>query len=194
MPQVDQPQDDQNANDSDNDGLTGVETDDQEPQDLDDSSQSDDTDPVPVQTVDNNDEDMTIHEGENEDEEKSEDEDHDSVMDRMFNVHSKHVTNVPEPRCSARETRPVKRLEPKMTGKSYLQATKDGMKPKPQVPQKTIKFADHDIEQCHNLVTQVHPNPEEDVDYATDHALLIACMMTKLNQHITMKGAAMCQA
>ena len=66
-----------------------------------------------------------------------------------------------------------------MKGQNYLQAA-----------QKKAKFKD-DVslhEQCHNLNTQVHPNPNEDVEYATDHALLIARFMNELNTKVGIHG------
>ena len=71
-----------------------------------------------------------------------------------------------EPRRLTRRTSPVMRLEPNMTGKSYLQESMQA---------KGSNGSDiREIEYCHNLIAQVHPNPNEDVEYKITHAMLIA--------------------
>ena len=74
-----------------------------------------------------------------------------------------------EPRRSTRSRQNVERLEPKLTGKSYHQSGKTGNR---------VQFKDEieqNLEYCHNLKAQVHPNPEEDVEYAsTTSAMMIA--------------------
>ena len=62
-----------------------------------------------------------------------------------------------EPRRSTRRSSPVTRLEPSMMGKSYLQESTQA---------KGSNSSDiHEIEYCQNLVAQVRPNPNEDVEY-----------------------------
>ena len=43
------------------------------------------------------------------------------------------------------------------------------------------------------MITQVHPNPVDDVKYATLHAMLIACVMDDLSSKITRQGASFAQ-
>jgi hypothetical protein len=65
-----------------------------------------------------------------------------------------------ELRRSARESRPVWRLEPKMSGKSYLQKEKKTTK--------KVVFAEDELKQleyCHNLVSQVKPSEEQTIEY-----------------------------
>ena len=45
------------------------------------------------------------------------------------------------------------------------------------------------MEVSHNLIATAHPNPKEDTEYASDHAMLIRCMITELNMKINMFGA-----
>ena len=55
-----------------------------------------------------------------------------------------------------------------------------------------VTFDDHrtpEIEYCHNLIAQVHPNPDEDVEYETSHAILIARYMDEINGQVTSQGA-----
>ena len=49
------------------------------------------------------------------------------------------------------------------------------------------------LEYCHNLIAQVHPNPVYDVEYATLHAMLIACIVNELSSKITRQGASFAQ-
>ena len=72
----------------------------------------------------------------------------------------------PNVRRSTRATRPVEQLDPTMKGKSYLQEER--------TTQETYKDDVMQLEYCHNLITQVHPNPIDDVKYAMLHAMLIA--------------------
>lgn len=50
-----------------------------------------------------------------------------------------------------------------------------------------------DLECCHNLISQAHPNPEEDVEHATSHAMLIARVMKDINSKVTMQRASFAQ-
>ena len=49
------------------------------------------------------------------------------------------------------------------------------------------------LEYCHNLITQVHPNPQEDVEYGMMHAMLIARVMDKINSKVLIQGASFVQ-
>ena len=77
-----------------------------------------------------------------------------------------------------------------MKGQSYLQGNmKKNMK-------KKVTFADEvmsELEYCHNLISQVHPNPEDDVKYVTLHAMLIARVMDDINSKVTIQGASFMQ-
>jgi len=56
-----------------------------------------------------------------------------------------------------------------------------------------IKFNDDEwykMEQCHNLVTQVRPNPNEDRCYTPQKAMVIARVMTEINARSTVQGAS----
>ena len=91
-----------------------------------------------------------------------------------------------EPRRSTRETNPVMRLEPSMTGKSYLQ-------------EKSTQATGSDgsdiceIEYCHNLIAQVHPNQIKDVEYKIMHAMLITRCIDDINNRVTPCGASFVQ-
>ena len=84
------------------------------------------------------------------------------------------------------EVKPVSRLEPTMKGQSYLQTKRV----------KKVTFEDEvmsNLEYCHNLIVQVHPNPKEDIEYATSHAMLMARTMADINAKIMIKGASFAQ-
>ena len=86
-----------------------------------------------------------------------------------------------------RNVRPMSRLEPSMKGQSYVQDSKTMAK---------VTFKDEGtgkLEYCHNLITQVHPNPNEDVEYATSHAMLIARVMDDINSKVSVQGASFAQ-
>ena len=72
-----------------------------------------------------------------------------------------------------------------MKGKSYLQEER--------TTQETYKDDVMQLEYCHNLIAQVHPNPIDDVKYATSHAMLIARVMNELSSKITRQGASFAQ-
>ena len=83
------------------------------------------------------------------------------------------------------EPSPVTRQEPSMTGKSYLQESTQA---------KGSNGSDIcEIEYCHNLVSQVHPNPNEDVEYKNTHAMLIARCMDDINNRVMTCGASFVQ-
>ena len=90
-----------------------------------------------------------------------------------------------KPRRSTRRTSPVTRLEPIMMGKSYLQESREA---------KESNGSDiREIEYCHNLIAQVHPNPNEDVEYKITHAMLIARCMDDINNKVMTRGASFAQ-
>jgi hypothetical protein len=51
----------------------------------------------------------------------------------------------------------------------------------------------HKLEQCHDLVAQAHPNPEQDRAYTLDKAKVIARVMNDINSQTTIKGASFAQ-
>jgi hypothetical protein len=71
-------------------------------------------------------------------------------------------------RRSTRESRPIERLEPKMSGKSYMQE------------QKKVTFesdADLELEYHHNLITQNEPDEGQSKEYSPSDAMLMARLM-----------------
>jgi hypothetical protein len=85
-----------------------------------------------------------------------------------------------ELRSSARESRPVSRLEPNMSGKSYLQNDKK--------TKKEVVFAEDkskQLECCHNLVSQVKPREDQTIEYGSCQAMLIARFIARFIQDIT---------
>jgi hypothetical protein len=72
-------------------------------------------------------------------------------------------------RRSARESRPVSRLKPNMSGKLYIQ--------KDNKTKRKVVFAEDELKQleyCHNLVSQVKPEKEQITEYGSSQAMLIA--------------------
>ena len=58
---------------------------------------------------------------------------------------------------------------------------------------KRVKFEDDDqyiLEMCHNLIAQVSPNPDEDVEYNPQLAMIIARVMSDINGKATTQGAS----
>ena len=82
-------------------------------------------------------------------------------------------------RRSGREVKPVDRY-------GFNQVEKTG---------KAVRFNDgiRELEYCHNLIAQVHPNPDMDMEYDTYEATVIARTMNDLNQKVTMQGACFVQ-
>ena len=72
-----------------------------------------------------------------------------------------------------------------MKGKSYLQEER--------TTQEIYEVDVMQLEYCHNLIEQVHPNPVDDVEYTMSHAILIACIMNELSSKITRQGASIAQ-
>jgi hypothetical protein len=51
----------------------------------------------------------------------------------------------------------------------------------------------HTLEQCHNLLAQVHPNPGWDRSYTPEKAMVIARVMSDINSKTTIEGASFAQ-
>jgi hypothetical protein len=83
-----------------------------------------------------------------------------------------------------RETRPIERLEPNMSGKPYTQEKK-----------KVIFESDVDVqlEYCQSLVTQTKPNESQTKEYSPSDAMLIARLIYDLNTRIVREGASFSQ-
>ena len=65
-----------------------------------------------------------------------------------------------------------------------------------QVPDKHVSFADDEwykLEQCHNLVAEAHPNPNQDRSYTPNKAMLIARVINDINSRATIHGATFAQ-
>jgi hypothetical protein len=80
-----------------------------------------------------------------------------------------------------RETRPIERLEPKMSGKSYMQE------------QKKVNFesdADLELELHHNLITQNEPDEGQSKEYSPSDAILMARLIYDLNTRVVREGAS----
>ena len=94
-------------------------------------------------------------------------------------------------RRSTRQSRPVQRLNLTTKGISHAQVATT----KPEVTKRVLFEEDvmGRLEECHNLIAQVHPNPDEDTEYATSKAMLIARTMSDLNTKVTIKGASFAQ-
>jgi hypothetical protein len=59
-----------------------------------------------------------------------------------------------------------------------------------------VTFQDEEwqrLEQCHNLIAQVHPNPDEDMTYAPEMAMVFPRIMSDINSQTTIKGASFAQ-
>jgi hypothetical protein len=174
------------------DWIAGVDYDDNIPQDADDNEAYDDNENKEPEDDENiNDEYDQINKDELEDliedkreqtnpnqhledeeqgEDKAEGEEEEPEDDRTA-VISKQETELQgsELRRSARESRPVSRLEPNMSGKLYLQ--------KDDKTKKKVMFTEDELKQleyCHNLVSQVKPKKEQIIEYGLSQVMLIA--------------------
>jgi hypothetical protein len=59
-----------------------------------------------------------------------------------------------------------------------------------------VTFEDEEwqrIEQCHNLIAQAHPNPEQDMTYDPAMAMVFARIMSDINSQTTIQGASFAQ-
>jgi hypothetical protein len=87
-------------------------------------------------------------------------------------------------RRSTQETRPIERLEPKMSGKSYMQE------------QKKVNFecdAKQELEYHHNLITQNEPDKGQSKEYSPSDAMLMARLIYDLNTRVVREGASFAQ-
>jgi hypothetical protein len=83
-----------------------------------------------------------------------------------------------------RETRPIKWLEPKMSGNSYMQE------------QKKVNFesdADLELEYHHNIITQNEPDKGQSKEYSPSDAILMARLIYDLNTRVVREGASFAQ-
>jgi hypothetical protein len=80
------------------------------------------------------------------------------------------------------------RLEPNMSGKSYLQNNKKTLK--------KVAFAEDELKQleyCHNLVCQVKPEKEKIIEYRSCQAMLIARFIQDITMNVNQHGASFAQ-
>jgi hypothetical protein len=82
------------------------------------------------------------------------------------------------------ETRPIERLEPQMSGKSYVKQQK-----------KVIFESDADLQlgYCHNLITQDEPDEDQSKEYSPSNTMLMARLIYDLNTRIVREGASFAQ-
>jgi hypothetical protein len=112
-------------------------------------------------------------------------EQHDNAKEEQLE-HPVELQEVPaEPtRRSTRETRPIERLEPKMSGKLYMQE------------QKKVNFkcdANLELEYHHNLITQNKPDEGQSKEYSPSDAMLMARLIYDLNTRVVREGASFAQ-
>jgi two-component sensor histidine kinase len=85
-----------------------------------------------------------------------------------------------------RESQPVWRLEPNMSGKAYVQNNKKTIK--------KVVFAEDKLKQleyCHNLVSQVNPTEEQTIEYGSNQAMLIARFIQDITRNVNKHGASL---
>jgi hypothetical protein len=81
----------------------------------------------------------------------------------------------------------VEWLKPNMTGKSYIQNDKR---------KKKVPFAKDELRQleyCHNLVAQVKPDEEMNIEYGSNEAMLIARFIQDITMNVNKHGASFAQ-
>jgi hypothetical protein len=81
----------------------------------------------------------------------------------------------------------VQRLEPNMSGKLYIQNDKR---------KKRVSFAKDEsrqLEYCHNLVAQVKPDEEMNIEYGSNKAMLIARFIQDITMNVNKHGASFAQ-
>jgi hypothetical protein len=127
-----------------------------------------------------------------EDEEQGDDEaeEEEQPDDDVNAVISEQETNSQgsELRRSTRESRPVSRLEPNMSGKPYVQNDKKTIK--------KVVFAEDELKQleyCHNLVSQVKPTEEQTIEYGSNQAMLITRFIQDIIRNVNKHGASFAQ-
>jgi hypothetical protein len=92
-----------------------------------------------------------------------------------------------EVRRSTRTSRPVERLKPSMSGKLYVQNDKT---------KRRLSFAEDELrplEYCHNLVAQVKPDEEMNIEYGSNKAMLIARFIQDITMNVNKHGASFAQ-
>jgi hypothetical protein len=112
-------------------------------------------------------------------------EENDNDNEQQVDHPAEQHETVEEPtRKSTHKTRPIERLEPKMSGKPYMQQKK-----------KVIFESDKDVqsEYCHNIVTQTQPNEVQSKEYSPSGAMLMATLIYDLNIRIVREGASFAQ-
>ena len=132
--------------------------------------------PIVVETVDEDEDDDDEYEQANEGDEEADDGDTEPTGSMTDN--DGNDSQATSARRSTRATAPPKILNP-ATGKSYVQA------------KKKVNFAVDEtekLEYCHNLIAQVHPNPNEDYEYHDNEAMVFARCMTELHEKISVEG------
>ena len=75
-----------------------------------------------------------------------------------------------------------------MSGKSHMQDDKN--------KKKWVTFEEdigEQLEHCHTLIMQVHPNPREDVKCAMLHVMLTARVVDNIDDKVTAQGASFMQ-
>jgi hypothetical protein len=87
-------------------------------------------------------------------------------------------------RRSTREIKPIERLEPSMSGKSYAQRKKVTFE---------TDITSIQLEYCHNLIAQTQPDPSQNKEYTSSDAMIMARLMDDLNNKITIEGASFAQ-
>jgi hypothetical protein len=88
---------------------------------------------------------------------------------------------------STRTSQPVERLEPNMSGKLYIQNNRR---------KKRVSFAKdklRQLEYCHNLVAQVKPDEEMNIEYGSNEAILIARFIQDITMNVNKHGASFAQ-
>jgi hypothetical protein len=87
-------------------------------------------------------------------------------------------------RRSTRETRPIERLEPKMSGKLYMQE------------HKKVNFecnTEQELEYHYNLITQNEPYEDQSKIYSPSNAMLMARLIYDLNTRLVREGVSFAQ-
>eukprot|EP00978_Attheya_sp_CCMP212_P000843 scaffold1766_cov39-Attheya_sp.AAC.3 len=108
---------------------------------------------------------------------------HDQEDTNIVSEADEESTATESTRRSTRQTTPIERLEPTLTGKSYMQAKTT------QVSFKSER--DTQLEYCHNLIAQT--KPQENYEYSSTDAMLMARLINDLNLKINKEGASFAQ-
>ena len=103
-------------------------------------------------------------------------------------------SNVSELRRSTRNREQVQRLEPKMTGQSYINKVEPDSCLKKR--DKKVQFLQDrliTLEQCHNIVHQVKPSEDEVFYYQEEEAMIICRLIDDLNHQVATRGKSFVQ-